>query len=248
MIIFLSSAEHLAAAFVPAVVREASLTYVRISSVQALSSALSTAVANSTRALDHPDVPLLISTVQFAVNILLDLLIISRFHVGGFTPTVNTQALIRMTCDLASAGCGLGYFVYLALKMQSTAVHNQESADPSPSTSETTDAKPRITFSALKVLFKPGKWTFLESALRNAIYLWLIHGIVSMGLDYATAWGVFNNIRWGIVMVPVNALEASTSTFVGHAWGAWRKGVGTDTRKPKASKQDILSKDFPFTG
>ncbi|TGO59384.1 hypothetical protein BCON_0045g00470 [Botryotinia convoluta] len=132
MIIFLASAEHLAAAFVPEIVRKASLTYVRISSVQALSSAVSTAVANSTRALDHLDVPLLISSVQFAVNILLDLLIISKFH------------------------------------------------------------------------------------------------------------GVFNNIRWGIVMISVNALQVSISTFVGHAWGAWRKGARIETRKPKAERVDIL--------
>ncbi|KAB8304146.1 hypothetical protein EYC80_003566 [Monilinia laxa] len=253
MIIFLSSAEHLAAAFVPEVVREASLTYVRISSVQALSSAMSTAVANSTRALDHPDVPLLISSVQFAINILLDLLIISKFHVGSHTPTVNTQALIRMACDLASAGCGLAYFLYLAFQIPrptapqlSTSSHGTDSplsltpslleADSSPEI----EPEPKITFSALKTLFRPGKWTFLESALRNAIYLWLIHGIVSMGLDYATAWGVFNNIRWGIVMVPVNALEASTSAFVGHAWGAWRKDAGIETRKPKAKRSDIL--------
>ncbi|CAD6442301.1 ef5e2bb7-7712-4fb4-a6a4-31740678cc70 [Sclerotinia trifoliorum] len=183
MIIFLSSAEYLAAAFVPEVVRQASLTYVRISSVQALSSAMSTAVANSTRALDHPDVPLLISTVQFAVS--------------------------------------------------------ESNISQSPSSSES-ESNPRITFSALKTLFKPGIYTFLESALRNAIYLYLIHGIVSMGLDYATAWGVFNNIRWGVVMVPVNALEASTSTFVGHAWGAWRKRVGAEVKRPRAERRDIL--------
>ncbi|KAF7903011.1 hypothetical protein EAF00_002913 [Botryotinia globosa] len=250
MMIFLASAEHLAAAFVPEIVRKASLTYVRISSVQALSSAMSTAVANSTRALDHPDVPLLISSVQFAVNIMLDLLIISRFHVGSFTPTVNTQALIRMTCDLASAGCGLLYFIYLALRMQrstSSPPITPASLPASPSGSlspcdsrNATEPKPRISILALKTLFKPGKWTFLESALRNAIYLWLIHGIVSMGLDYATAWGVFNNIRWGIVMVPVNALQASTSTFVGHAWGAWRKSVGIETRKPRAERADVI--------
>jgi hypothetical protein len=39
-IVFIGSAEKLAAAFVPAVVRETSLTYVRISSVEALSSAM----------------------------------------------------------------------------------------------------------------------------------------------------------------------------------------------------------------
>ncbi|KAM3086136.1 hypothetical protein ACMFMG_000276 [Clarireedia jacksonii] len=109
-VVFIGTAERLASVFVPEAVRQASLTYVRISSVQALSSSMSVAVASSIRALGHPDVPLLISTIQFAINIVLGLLIISKFHVGSFTPTINTQALIRMTCDLSSAFCGLIYF------------------------------------------------------------------------------------------------------------------------------------------
>ncbi|PQE20421.1 hypothetical protein CJF30_00001723 [Rutstroemia sp. NJR-2017a BBW] len=230
-VVFIGSAERLASAFVPEAVRQASLNYVRISSVQALSSSMSVAVASSTRALDHPDVPLLISTVQFAVNIILDLLIISKFHVGSFTPTINTQALIRMTCDLSSAFCGFIYFIYIAIKMQRS-IDGRE-------------GKPGVNFASLWTLIKPGRWTFFESALRNAIYLWLIHGIVSMGLNYATAWGVFNNIRWGIVMVPVNALEASTSAFVGHAWGAWRAQVGPHEKKPKATLSDLYTISRP---
>ncbi|MCJ1244562.1 hypothetical protein MMC30_001760 [Trapelia coarctata] len=223
-VIFVASSEKLAAAFVPAVVRETSLAYVRISSVEALSSAMEVAVSSSTRALDHPDVPLVISSTKFVVNIILDLALISPFHAGRFPVTINTQALIRMACDLASALCGLLYFVYIARKMQAQ--------------SEEPRAKP--SFWALKVLARPGIYTFLESALRNSIYLWLISGIVAMGSDYATAWGVFNTIRWGIVMVPVQALQASTLTFVGHAWGRWRAQVGPDTKKAKASKGDLI--------
>lgn len=202
--------------------------FVRISSVEALSSAIEVAVACSTRALDHPDVPLLISSIKFIVNIVLDLLIISRFHVGNYTPTINTQALIRMACDLTSAISGLVYFLYIAAKPQ------RHSTSP--------NQKPKAGFTSLKTLARPGIWTFTESALRNSIYLWLIHGIVSMGLDYATAWGVFNTIRWGIFMVPVQALEATTLTFVGHAWGKWRAEVGPTLKNPKASKQDLLGK------
>lgn len=113
--VFIGSSKELAAAFVPREVRETSLEYVRISSVQALSSALEVAVASATRALDHPDVPLVISSVKFVVNIILDLLIISRFHVGNREPTVNGQALIRMACDLTSALIGLVYFVSILL-------------------------------------------------------------------------------------------------------------------------------------
>jgi hypothetical protein len=61
--------------------------------------------------------------------------------------------------------------------------------------------------------------TLIESVLRNALYLWLITTIVSMGSNYAASWGVFNTIRWGLFMVPVQALEATTLTFVGHNWG-----------------------------
>jgi Na+-driven multidrug efflux pump len=227
-VVFVASAESLAAAFVPAAVRDTSLKYVRISSVEALSSSMEVAVAFSTRALDHPDVPLLISSTKFVVNIILDLLIISWFHVGSHTPTVNTQALIRMACDLTSAVTGLLYFLYIAIKLQR---HIPD-----------TDPNPRPSFKSLMVLVRPGIWTFLESALRNSIYLWLIHGIVSMGTNYATAWGVFNTIRWGVFMVPVQALEASTLTFVGHAWGKWRSEVGPTIKRPKATKEDLRSK------
>jgi hypothetical protein len=229
-VIFIASADKLAAAFVPASVRETSLTYVRISSVEALSSAMQVAAACSTRALDHPDVPLLISSTDFIVNIILDLLIISKFHVGPstWTPTVNSQALVRMACDLTSAVCGLLYFLYIATKLQGESRGLGQSARPS--------------IASLKILARPAIYTFAESALRNSIYLWLISGIVSMGSDYATAWGVFNTIRWGIVMVPVQALEASTLTFVGHAWGQWRAQVGPEVKRPKASRRDLLGK------
>jgi hypothetical protein len=79
---------------------------------------------------------------------------------------------------------------------------------------------------------RPGLLTLAESAVRNALYLWLVSNIVSMGTTYATAWGVFNTIRWGLVMVPVQALEATALAFVGHRWGAWRRDIGTDTLKP----------------
>ncbi|KAL8869047.1 MAG: hypothetical protein Q9174_004566, partial [Haloplaca sp. 1 TL-2023] len=85
-VIFIASASRLAAAFVPAAVRDDSIRYVQISSVSAFSSALQVAVANCTRALDKPDVPLLIAVVTVTINIVLDLLIISKFHVGSWTP------------------------------------------------------------------------------------------------------------------------------------------------------------------
>lgn len=56
-VVFIAASDQLAAAFVPAQVREASITYVRISCVSTLSSAIQVAVADCTRALDNPMYP-----------------------------------------------------------------------------------------------------------------------------------------------------------------------------------------------
>ena len=229
-IVFIAASNQLAAAFVPAQVRETSITYVRISSISALSSAMQVAVSDCTRALDNPDVPLLISSTSFVINIVLDLLIISKFHVGTWTPTINDQALIRLACDMSSALAGLFYFIYIATKM-----HRRSCED--------SNDKVRPGIRAFKLLARPSVYTFTESAIRNSLYLWLVSRIISLGENYGTAWGVFNTIRWGLVMVPVQALEASTLAFVGHNWGQWRARVGVGLRKPKASRQDLLGID-----
>ncbi|CAL8577150.1 hypothetical protein XPA_002995 [Xanthoria parietina] len=226
-IIFISIARSFAQGFVPAGVRDASLTYIRLSSFAALTSALETSVASATRALDKPDVPLIISSVKFTVNILLDLLIISKFHVGSLKPSINTQASIRLACDMCSAFAGLLYFVYATSFRSGLANTHRSALFPSRR--------------ALTVLLPPGTITFIESAVRNALYLWLVHGIVSMGSDYATAWSVFNTIRWGLVMVPVAALEATTLAFIGHAWGHWRREVGVESRKPKMARRQWVA-------
>lgn len=202
----------------------------RISAFSSLSSALETAVASSTRALDMPDVPLIIRSIKFAINIVLDLIIISRVHVGSHVPTVNDQATIQLCCNLASAIAGLAYFLIVT-----SSRHAAETED------NTRLASPRPTIAALKALLRPGLLTFLESLARNVLYLWQVAGIVSLGTTYATAWGAFDTIRWGLVMVPVQALEATSLAFVGHAWGAFRATVGPLTRRPRASRRDLQS-------
>ena len=229
-VVFIAASHQLAAAFVPSEVRDASIRYVQISSIVALSSAMQVAVTDCTRASDNPDVPLLINSTSFIINIVLDLLIISKFHVSSWRPTINDQALIRLACDMSSALAGLAYFIYLAQKM-----HKRSDATGG-------SAKPGIN--AFKVLARPSIYTFTESAIRNSLYLWLVSRIISLGENYGTAWGVFNTIRWGLVMVPVQALEASTLTFVGHNWGRWRARVGINLRRPKASSLDILGKHY----
>ncbi|KAL4793927.1 hypothetical protein BDV19DRAFT_399776 [Aspergillus venezuelensis] len=204
-IAFAAAARQFSSAFVPVEVREASITYVRISAFSAFSSAIEVAVSNATRALDKPDVPLVISSIKVTVNIILDFLFISKFHVGNWSPGVNMQAAIRLTCDLVAAFAGLAYFFATTSIARNGRKILWNSESP--------------TLKAFIVLFRPGSITFIESAVRNALYLWLVSGVVAMSTDYATAWGVFSTIRWGLIMVPVQALEATTLAFVGHAWG-----------------------------
>ncbi|CAG8956493.1 hypothetical protein HYFRA_00003879 [Hymenoscyphus fraxineus] len=226
-VILIGASDKFADTFLPVEVRKTSLTYVRISAPVALSSAIQVAVSSCTRALDQPDVSLVISSIGFLLNIILDLLLISRFHVGSFKPTILMQAGIRLSCDFLSALTGLCYFFLLAHTMGKE-VRNQDAEE-----------KIRPQVAALKVLLRPAVYTFIETIVRNGFYLWLVAVIINMGKTYATAWGVFNTIRWGVVMVPVNTLQASALTFVGHRWSAWHARVGAESRNPVASWADI---------
>jgi hypothetical protein len=174
-ICFVAGASTFARGFVPTEVRDVSVTYVRISAFSAFSSAVEYAVNTSTRALDKPDVPLVISSVKFAINIMLDLIFISKFHVGSITPTVNMQAGISLACNLTSASAGLAYFVYTTSFGGKSPIHDDASG-----------CKTTPSLSALATLSRPGLMFFTESAVRNALYLWLVHGIVGLGSDYAT--------------------------------------------------------------
>lgn len=219
-LIFAGAAKAFSATFVPHAVQEASVTYVRISAFSALSSALEVAVSSATRALDKPDVPLLISSVKVVVNIALDLMIISKFHVGGWTPDINMQAGIRLGCDMIAAVSGLLYFFISTSTGRSRGDRQSHSEPPS--------------LQAFFVLFKPGFITFIESAVRNTLYLWVVAGVVAMSADYATAWGIFTTIRWGLVMVPVQALEATSLAFVGHYWGELKHMSNQERRSWKS--------------
>ncbi|EDU46255.1 conserved hypothetical protein [Pyrenophora tritici-repentis Pt-1C-BFP] len=157
------------------------------------------------------------------------------FHVRGVTPSVNMQAAISLACSLSSALAGLGYFIWIT----------RFASESEDGEGQTTTTKPSVA--SLRTLAKPGIVFFVESAIRNALYLWLVHGIVDLGRDYATAWGVFSTIRWGLVMVPVMALEATTLTFIGHSWGQFRaSSLGDESgrrhnTKPEATRRQIWS-------
>ena len=223
-VIFLATSTKLAAAFVPAEVRHASLAYVRWSSIQGLTSATEAAISSSTRALDKPDVPLMISASKFLINIVLDFLLMSTFRVARFTPTIVTQAIIRLICDTLSVIVGLLYFVCVVARRK------KREADG--------HGQFKISLSALTTLARPSLYTFTESAIRNSIYLWLVNRIVQLGDLYATAWGIFTTIRWGLLMVPVQALESSTLAFVGHSWGHFR--ATRQIEYPRATRKEVL--------
>ncbi|KAI1382462.1 hypothetical protein F4677DRAFT_26363 [Hypoxylon crocopeplum] len=233
-IAFLGGAATFAEGFVPREVRAASVTYIRISAFSALSSAIETAVAAATRALDKPDIPLVISMTKFAVNIVLDMLIISRFHVGSFQPTINMQAGIQIACALVAAFVGLGYFLWTTTLQHRRRRREQPDSDHDDVSQSLVEDSVAIrpSLRALAVLMRPGILTLAESAVRNAFYLWLVSTIVALGATYATAWSIFTTIRWGLVMVPVQSLEATSLAFIGHRWGSWRRHIGKATRRP----------------
>ncbi|KAI2779253.1 hypothetical protein F4815DRAFT_474691 [Daldinia loculata] len=233
-IAFIAGAATFAEGFVPVEVRAASLTYIRISAFSALSSAIETAVAAATRALDKPDIPLVISLTKFAINIVLDMLIISRFHVGNIQPTINIQAGIQLACNMTAAFIGLAYFLWttnLQHRNHQLELFDNNNEDV-PRVQIESGTEIRLSFRALAVLLRPGILTLAESAIRNALYLWLVSTIVALGSTYATAWTIFTTIRWGLVMVPVQSLEATSLAFIGHHWGSWRRSISKTTRRP----------------
>jgi Na+-driven multidrug efflux pump len=215
---FVAGALTFAKGFVPIEISGVSVTCVRISAFSAFNSAVEYAVNTSTRALDKPDVSLVRSSVKFGINIILDSIMIFRFHVSSITPTVNMQAGTSLAYNPTSAFAGPAYFIYTTSFNLKSRVHDDASGH------KTTPSLP-----ALVVLTKPGLTFFTETAICNALYLWLVHGIVSFGSDYATVRGVFSTIRWGLIMVPVMALEATTLTFVGHSWGSLRANFKVPT-------------------
>ena len=197
--------------------RATSITYVRIAAFSSLFSVVQYATESATRSLDRPDVPLLISVAKNVMNIVADFLFLSTFRVWTGNATVNTQGWIRLFCDGSAAVAGLLFFWY-------------STRGPSAI---------RLSAAALRELSRPATFTFAESAIRNALYLWQVSTIVELGSVYATAWGVFNTIRWGPLMVPANAFQQTALAFVGHRWG---------TYKAQGSRAQATVSDDPSAG
>ena len=73
------------------VIIKGSILHVRISVFSASRSVVEVVNFNATRAFEKPDVPPLINSIKVVVNIDLDLLIISNFHVGKWTADINSK-------------------------------------------------------------------------------------------------------------------------------------------------------------
>ncbi|KAK2713043.1 uncharacterized protein LOC136025301 isoform X2 [Artemia franciscana] len=192
-LLFLILAPHFANTFVPEETVIQSINYIRISSFSTFFNVIDFTLGIGLRALDRPDVPLVISLSKTVANIVLDFLFLSTFRVTE-SVNVETQAATRLVCDFCGSVAGITYY-FTTVKL-----------------------KPKLKVASLKSLIVPGMYTFAETLLRNGLYLWLVAGIVSLGANYATAWGVFNTIRWGAVMVLTNALYDAACAFTGHQW------------------------------
>lgn len=149
-------------------------------------------------------------------NIVLDVLIISKYRVDkDRSITVNTQATIRLCCDAAGAVAGLAYFLYLSsVRRRGIDSDNNDELEASVQSG----VAPSIR--ALKTLVRPGSYFFTESAVRNALYLWLVHNIAQMGTNYATVcWKIFILAPLAalrLIFVGVGNLQHDT---MGHGYG-----------------------------
>jgi hypothetical protein len=74
---------------------------------------------------------------------------------------------------MSSAVADLAYFVSRSLRLDKDLKDIEESI--------------KSSLTALKSLIRSEFTTFVKSAVRNALYLWLIINIVSMSSTYATA-------------------------------------------------------------
>jgi Na+-driven multidrug efflux pump len=237
---FLGAAPQFAAAFVPANIVsqpcttsqqqrcqvDQSVKYVRISAFSSLFSTISVSIAAAARSLDQPDIPFVVSLCTTSANIVLDMCFLSTFRPAHINPTVNTQAAIRLACDGFGAAAGLAYFARILWRLSFDGLQ--------PTKMSLRQCRPSLA--AWKTLARAGQFFFAETVVRNALYLWQVHTIIGLGSLWATSFGVFNTIRWGLIMVPVQTLEATALVFVGHRFGEWTKRKGHS-----ASRRDLFS-------
>ncbi|KAI9099867.1 hypothetical protein DFS34DRAFT_680246 [Phlyctochytrium arcticum] len=195
--------------FFSSAIKASSTKFVRVASFAAGFGVIQAAVEATTRSLDRPEVPVVISLCKTILNIILDAALLSPYRVDKAIPTYNTQAAIRLSCDGFGAFVGCVYFVYLVYKIKP-----RGTKFPIP------------TFHTVLVILHPGNFSVVEAALRHGLLHWLAAAIVPLSAPYAAAFGVFKKIRLGLIMVPALALDRTSVTMMGHRWGAFRERFG----------------------
>jgi hypothetical protein len=214
-IVFVGTAHEVAAVFVPVKIREASLTYVRIAAFSALSSTIKIAVAAATRALDQPDVPLIVSSVTFAVNIILDMIVISKLHIPGVTPTVNLQAGTELACSMMASFAGLAYFVVTTIKMRERIALESGRIEPA-----------RLSFRGLKVLARSGFFTSQSPQFETPCISGLSVGS-SLWAQTTQLLGYFQHYQMG----PGHGASSGAGSYI---VGLWRPCVGSVAKRSRS--------------
>lgn len=198
------------------------LAYVRLIAGSMIPSAVETALVISSRALDRPDIPLVISFTNYILNIILGV------HLGAILPAekwganadLTTQTELTLLCNILSLLAGLAYYVYSAIFRS----HNLLST-----------SRLRPGLASLSALWQPGMNTLLESLLRNLLSIFATSSIGSMRLLHASSWLIFTDLRWGLLMAPTRAFEAAALTHVAHNWSQLHAQAGLAAERVRIS-------------
>lgn len=189
------------------------------------------AIANAARALDRPDVPLVMSAVAFTGNVLFDYLLRHRANNADYVPWEIAQG-ISFGVSALSTVVGLAYLLW-TFRSGNGAIIQRES---------------RPSFKALKVLALSGLPFVIDSLTRNLFQQAGFYSSIITGARYY-GWGIFETFRRGVEDAVPDALQYTSLAFIGHAWGEWRKRSQADKVQPRARRADLqgLSSPIHFT-
>lgn len=185
----------------PAAAQILAVRYFRIKTFSLPLQALATVFLIAIKSLKKGKTALFIACFTLVVNFLLDAIFISNFswslHLGLIGSAWNTFASSLFSFLLS------GFVLYRIL-------HHVEC--------------PSINlWSTARSIFRIGKWTGLESGIRNLGYIMGVVTVVNIiGATDPSAIGGYNTaiwVMWVITLVPVLAWTEATNIAVGHAYG-----------------------------
>ncbi|KAK2712484.1 hypothetical protein QYM36_011243, partial [Artemia franciscana] len=96
--IFILAASFLSSILIPGEVSSKSIQYIQISSCSIFFNVVDCTIVLAFRTADRPDIPIIINITKTLVNIILDIVLISKFRIIDVT-TVNIQAISRLICS-----------------------------------------------------------------------------------------------------------------------------------------------------